>query len=66
MAKLYISNLEISRSQGLNEALSLLVEKKIAEAEKQESLMKLYDIEIQGIAIYYRKQWRYDRAISKE
>ena len=60
MAKLYFKGDEVNHNQLLGEELLNLIEKGIAKAEKQGIFRSLYDIEIMGVAIYYRKNWRYD------
>ena len=60
MAKLYFKGSEISRNQTLDQELLNILEQGIAKAEKQGTFRSLYDIEIMGIAVYYRKNWRYD------
>jgi hypothetical protein len=60
MAKLYFKGSEISRNQTLDQELLNLLEQGIAKAEKQGTFRSLYDIEIMGVAVYYRKNWRYE------
>lgn len=60
MPKLYFSKSAILQHEGLSEKLLELVERGVARAEKQASFRSLYDIEIMGIAIYYKKEWRYE------
>jgi hypothetical protein len=60
MAKLYFDKSEISQYQGLNEGLLELVEKGMVRLEKQSSFRALYNLEIMGITVYYRKSWRYN------
>jgi len=60
MAKLYFNKLEVSRYQELNEKLLNIVEQGIARLERQGTFRSLYDIEIVGVAVYYRKKWRCD------
>ena len=60
MAKLYFDKSEISQHQGLDGELLSLVEKGIARLEKQGSFRSFYEIEIMGITVYYKKNWRYN------
>ena len=66
MAKLYFRGEEIVRSNILNGELLELVERGIEEHEKQRNFRSLYDLEIMGFTIYYRKNWRYDRVAQEE
>jgi len=65
MAKLYFNKTEISQHQGLYEMLMSLVENGIAQHEKQSSFRSLYDIEIIGVMVYYKKDWRYNSKAAK-
>jgi hypothetical protein len=65
MAKLYFTKSDISQCQELDEKLLNIVEHGIARLEKQGSFRSFYDIEIMGVTIYYRKNWRYDRLSQK-
>ncbi|MBD3181800.1 hypothetical protein GF312_05885 [Candidatus Poribacteria bacterium] len=62
MSKLYFNKASISPNHRLLNILISLVEKGIAKIERQHSFRELYDIEILGITIYYRKNWRYDKS----
>ena len=66
MAKLYFDKSEISQYQGLNQGLLEIVEKGMMRLEKQGSFRALYDLEIVGITVYYRKNWRYSDLSQKE
>ena len=60
MAKLYFDKSDISQHQGLHEELLGLVERGMERLEEQRSFRSLYDVEITGVAVYYRKNWRYN------
>ena len=66
MAKLYFNESEIAQQEGLNERLVALVEDGLARHEKQGSFRSLYEIEITGVAIYYKRMWRYSGQDEKE
>jgi len=66
MAKLYFNESEIAQNEGLNERLVALVEGGLARHEKQGSFRSLYEIEITGVAVYYRRTWRYGGQDEKE
>lgn len=66
MAKLYFDKSEVVERQPLSEELLKLVERGITRVEQQRSFQSLYDIEIMGVAVYYRKNWRYDRVAENE
>ena len=66
MAKLYFNGKEVVQNQVLNEELLNLVEQGMARLEKQGTFRSLYDIEIMGVAVYYRKNWRYENVPQKE
>ncbi len=60
MGKLYIKNAEVTQHKLLKEEILSLVEQLLAKNEKQSIFRSLYDLEIMGVAIYYRKNWRYE------
>ncbi len=60
MAKLYFKGPEVTQRQELDKELMKLVEQGLAQREKQGSFRSFYDLEIMGITIYYRKNWRYE------
>jgi hypothetical protein len=62
MGKLYLKNSEVAGKQILNEELLSLVEG----SEKQKIFRSLYDIEIMGIVVYYKKNWCYENLAQKE
>ena len=66
MAKLYFNNSEISQHQGLGEKLTKLVEAGVERQENQRSFRAFYDLEILGIAVYYRKNWHYNHLPQRE
>ncbi len=65
MAKLYFDKLRVTQNEALNKELLDLIEQGIARVEKQASFRSFYDIEIMGISVYFRKNWRYE-GISQE
>ena len=66
MAKLYFNESEIAQHEGLSQRLVALVEDGLARHEKQGSFRSLYEIEITGVAIYYKRMWRYSGQDEKE
>lgn len=66
MAKLYFDKSEISQYRELNQGLLEIVEKGMVRLEKQGSFRTLYDLEIVGITVYYKKDWRYNDLPQKE
>ena len=66
MGKLYLDRLEIPKHAGLSKSLLNLVELGIPKLEEQSIFRSLYDIEIMGVTIYYRKKWHYDRQSESE
>ncbi len=66
MAKLYFDRSKVAQHQVLDEELLSLVEQGIARLERQGSFRSFYDIEIMGVAVYYRKNWRYEGISQKE
>ena len=65
MAKLYFDKLRVTQNEALSKELLELIEQGIARVEKQASFRSFYDIEIMGIAVYFRKNWRYE-GVSQE
>ena len=63
MAKLYFNKSDVSQHQGLEEKILELVEKGMERLERQASFRSLYQIEILGVTVYYRKNWSYDSGI---
>lgn len=61
MGKLYIKNPDVNKNKILNNELIKIVERN----EKQKIFPSLYDIEIMGVVVYYKKNWRYE-AIPKD
>jgi hypothetical protein len=66
MAKLYLEREEIIQNNILGKELMELLERGIEKHEKQRSFRSLYDLEIMGVTIYFRKRWRYDRVHQEE
>ena len=66
MAKLHFKREEIVQKNMLDGELLELVERGIEKHEKQRSFRSLYDLEIMGVTVYYRKNWRYDRVAQEE
>ena len=66
MAKLYFNGSKLNRHQTLSKELLDVVEQGIAQTEKQGIFRALYDIEIVGVTVYYRKNWRYDKLSREE
>lgn len=66
MAKLYFKGPEVTQRQELGKKLLELVDQGIAKREKQGSFRSFYDLEIMGITIYYRKNWRYEGLSQEE
>jgi len=60
MAKLYFKGPEVTQHQELDKELLELVEEGMAQREKQGSFRSFYDLEIMGVTIYYKKNWRYE------
>ena len=60
MAKLYFKGPEVTQHQELDKELLELVEDGMTKREKQASFRSFYDLEIMGITIYYKKNWRYE------
>ena len=60
MAKLYFKGPEVTQHQELDKELLKLVEQGMTQREKQGSFRSFYDLEIMGITIYYKKNWRYE------
>jgi len=56
MGKIYIKNPDVNKNKSLNDELMKIVERN----EKQKIFPSLYDIEIMGVAVYYKKNWRYE------
>ena len=65
MAKLYFKGPEVTQHQELDKELLKLVEQGMTQREKQGSFRSFYDLEVMGITIYYKKNWRYE-GISQE
>ena len=63
MGKLYFKGSEVAQNQELNEDLLNLVEQGMARSKEQLTFRSLYDIEIMGIVVYYRKNWSYESKI---
>lgn len=59
MPKLYLNKSAIVKNQIIDEKLLNLVEQEIARNERQSVFRSLYDLEIMGVVVYYRKNWRY-------
>ena len=66
MAKLYFDKSKVAQNQELSEELLELIEQGIARVEKQASFRSFYDIEITGVAVYFRKNWRYEGVSQEE
>ena len=60
MSKLYLNKQDIPKHEGLSEKLLNTIELGIPQNERQQIFRSLYDIEITGIVIYYKKNWRFD------
>jgi len=56
MGKIYIKNPDVNKNKSLNDELMKIVERN----EKQKIFPSLYDIEIMGVVVYYKKNWRYE------
>ena len=65
MAKLYLDKLKVAQNEEFSKELLELIEQGIARVEKQASFRSFYDIEIMGISVYFRKNWRYE-GVSQE
>ncbi len=66
MAKLYFKGPEVTQHQELDKELLKLVEQGMTQREKQGSFRSFYDLEIMGITIYYKKNWRYEGLSQEE
>ncbi len=66
MAKLYFKGPEVTQHQELDKELLKFVEQGMTQREKQGSFRSFYDLEIMGITIYYRKNWRYEGLSQEE
>ena len=65
MAKLYLDRSKVAQNEAFSKELLELIEQGIARVEKQASFRSFYDIEIMGISVYFRKNWRYE-GVSQE
>ena len=65
MGKLYFKGPEVAQRDELGKELMELIELGMAQREKQGSFRSFYDLEIMGITVYYKKNWRYE-GISQE
>ncbi|MFC1715455.1 hypothetical protein ACFL6S_17430 [Candidatus Poribacteria bacterium] len=66
MAKLYFKGPEVTQHQELDKELLKLVEQGMTQREKQGSFRSFYDLEIMGITVYYKKNWRYEGLSQEE
>lgn len=66
MAKLYFKGSDVAEYQELNKDLLDLIEHGMTETEKQRSFRSFYDIEVMGVAVYYKKNWRYERVTQED
>lgn len=66
MAKLYFKGPEVTQHQELDKELLELVEDGMTKREKQASFRSFYDLEIVGVTVYYRKNWRYEGVSQEE
>ncbi len=66
MAKLYFKGPEVTQHQELDKELLKLVEQGMTQRERQGSFRSFYDLEIMGITIYYKKNWRYEGVSQEE
>ena len=66
MAKLYFDKSRVAQNEALSRELLDIIEQGIARVEKQASFRSFYDIEITGVAVYFRKNWRYEGVSQKQ
>ncbi len=60
MAKLYFDKSRVTQNEALSKELLDLIEQGIARVERQASFRSFYNIEIMGVAVYFRKNWCYE------